>query len=231
MNVFEAKNEFSTFFNNIANNAAPGIDDYELGVLFTTAQNQIVRELYTGSGSFSAFEEDEEVRRYLEALVQQKDYTAAESAEGLPDNKYRHTVFSLPSNCWYIVYEQASLSTGTTCMSGRVLDVIPTTHDEYLKTRENPFRGPSKREILRLDKGSSQVELVSIDDIDRYTIRYISEPKPIIISDLYGTDSIDGNTQAGEIFSELPTSLHRTIVMRAVQLAAATIEGIIKRTN
>jgi len=95
-----------------------------------------------------------------------------------------HTIFNLPEDCLYIVYEQVSWSSDNTCLDGKVADVAPVTHDEYIRTRNNSFRGPSTRRVLRLDKGTSSVELVSNNNIGSYIIRYIKKPDPIVLTDL-----------------------------------------------
>ena len=43
MTTSEFSNEFDVLYNNIASNAAPGINEYEKSVFLTRAQSEIVR--------------------------------------------------------------------------------------------------------------------------------------------------------------------------------------------
>jgi len=65
-----------------------------------------------------------------------------------------------------------------------IADIVPCTHDEYQRTINNPFRGPNKRRVLRLDIGKLWVELISSFNIGNYTVRYIQRPEPIVLCDL-----------------------------------------------
>jgi hypothetical protein len=82
--------------------------------------------------------------------------------------------------------------------------------------RNNPFRGPNTRRVLRLDKGNTEVELVSNNTIGKYTIRYVKKPDPIILVDLID-ETIDGVSTAQTC--KLNKSIHRDILDRAVKLA------------
>ena len=63
----EWRNEFDILYNSINSEVAPALDDYELSVLLTTAQEQVVRSIY--SGTYEGFESTEEARRALDVLV------------------------------------------------------------------------------------------------------------------------------------------------------------------
>ena len=89
------------------------------------------------------------------------------------------------------------------------------------KIIKNPFRGPSNNRVLRLDLGNNLIEVISNYDITKYLIRYIRKPNPIILVDLEDELSINGVTEESEC--ELDSSLHRTILDRAVALALQTM--------
>ena len=76
------------------------------------------------------------------------------------------------------------------------MEVVPTAQDDLYKTSRNPFRGPNKRRVLRLDVEGKVVELISKFDIDKYQIRYLAKPEPIILIDLPEDLSINGLTKA-----------------------------------
>lgn len=194
------------------------LDEYEKSLLLTQAQDLIVKELYSTPSYGVSFERTEKIRRQLEPLVIQ--YTATNgTVANLPDAKYIHTVYQLPDDCWFIVYEQIGWSTSEDCLNNRVVDVVPVTHDDYWRTRNNPFRGPNGKRALRLDNGDKSVEIVSANNINTYTIRYLKKPEPIILEDLVDVKIDDENK---EQTCQLPTSLHYDILQRAVQLAIAT---------
>lgn len=193
-------------------------NEYEKSVFLSKAQEDIVKELYSGKYTGESFERTEELRRELENLVTQKKYQDKDkqNSDVLQDSKYTHTVFNLPTDCLYIVYEQVSWSTDNTCLSNLIADVIPTTHDEYWRTRNNPFRGPNSKKVLRLDNKEAQVELVSNGTIDTYILRYLKKPEPIVLED-FQEESIDGVSKAQTC--KLAESIHRDILERAVRLA------------
>ena len=205
-------------------------DEYEKSVFLTQAQEAAVKNIYSSKATDDAFEYSEADRRQIESLVvtkiwdkSEEDYdilaTIVENKEKntteYKDN-YIHTVYKLPSDCWYIAYEQATLGGDDTCIKGKIVDVIPVTHDTYRRTVNNPFRGPNTRKVLRLDKGNTKVELVSKYDISQYLIRYLKRPEPIILVNL---DGVSINNQIQSQTCKLSDSLHRTILEIAVQIA------------
>ena len=195
-------------------------NEYEKSVFLTQAQDALIKEYYAGKYTNSAFERTEEERRYLDNLVQQRVYNTGEEGQKLTDALYKHTVFTLPEDCWYIVYEQASWETSLgDCLAKKVVDVVPTTHDEYWRTRNNPFRNPNNRRVLRLDNGNTQVELVSKNNLSEYIIRYLKRPSPIVLDVLPAESVLGVSTPQGCL---LPDSLHYEILERAVRLALST---------
>lgn len=202
--------EFDILYNNISSNKAPGLNEYEKSVFLTKAQEQIVTELYSGrNNTYSSFEETEELRRYLNSLV------ITHSCQ-IPDGSPNHVTsksysFVLPEDLLYITYEVCKNT------SMKEFPVYPVSQDELSKIMNNPFRGPSKHRVLRLDNGTNTVELISNEEIIMYNIRYIRKPNPIILTELEDDLSINGISEESEC--ELDSSLHRTILDRAVALA------------
>jgi len=81
----------------------------------------------------------------------------------------------------------------------------------------NPFRGPSRYRVLRMDTGDSIVELISKFNIGEYLIKYIERPTPIVLVNL--PEGLEINGVAEETSCQLNEILHYTILKRAVQLA------------
>ena len=185
-------------------------DEYEKSLFLTEAQKLVVRESYESPSETSSFESKEKIRRAL-------DYTSnLRSATVLKDN-FKHFTYTLDDDCWYIVYEQVTFQSKTKCLQGKVAEVLPVKHDDYHRIKENPFRGPNDRKVLRLDIGNQQVEIVSKNDIDTYTVRYLAMPEPIILVPLEGRLAIQGKTDPQTC--KLHSSLHQVILNKAVQLA------------
>lgn len=219
----EFSNEFDTLLNSYSNSAEFGgehrfdivIDEYEKSVYLTKAQAQIVLEIYNGKNATGdSFEGTEEDRRYIENLIKTSVITdKIEDNVGLSDNSI---FFKLPEDLWFITYEGVILDEEAGCHSNKPIDVVPITQDEYQKAVRNPFRGPSYKRVLRLDYGKGVVEIVSKYDVNKYIVRYLSKPSPIILVNL-GNLSIDGvNT---ETECKLNSAIHRVILDRAVRLA------------
>lgn len=219
--------QFDLYYNNISSNQAPGLNNYEKSVFLTDAQNETAINLYNGKNILGeAFEQTEELRRYLSNLVLDakiEPYSPNNEGE-LPKIDTNSKFFKLPQNTetdkykkvWFIVLENAITSNGK-CGEGSYIDVVPMRYDEYSKIKKNPFRGANDRRALRFDYSEDLVEIVSKYNITYYHIRYLRKPKPIILEDLQGGLTIDGENTA--MSCELPDSLHKAILMRAVELA------------
>lgn len=203
--------EFDLMYNNINSNLAPSLDDYEKSVFLTTAQEEIVKTLYKGGAlGNDSFEATEQLRRSLDVLMTEVLLAPSGTVTNLGG-----TVYNIPSDVLYIVYE--ALINGNCCNKQGMI-VIPTTHDDFYKTYHNPFRGPNSTRVLRLDIDEDTVELFDVPPGSSYVIRYLRRPYPIILTPI-APDSINGYNTPGTPICELDEALHRTILTTAVQLA------------
>lgn len=215
-------------------------DEYQKSLYLTLAQDELVANLYSGKNIYGdAFESTEEMRRYLDELVKTESPSTT-TGSGVSDNS---VFYALPNDVAYIVYERVKLNDSSLgCYTGEIANVYPVTHDEYNRIRRNPFRGPTKYKVLRLDCGENVVELVSKYSFNGYLIRYIAQPEPIILEELWdgfssgsGSGSGDGSgtvtikNKHEKTGCALNPALHDTILKRAVQMALAS-KGI-KATN
>lgn len=217
----EFSNEFDTLVN--SNSASLplltplGFDEYEKSVFLTKAQESVVISLYKGTLTGDSFEKTEELRRYLDSLVKTYSTNAQVVGKVLTSNSY---LFSLPKDTWFITYEAVeSKDKRLGCAKGSIMEVVPVSQDELYKTLRNPFRMPNERRVLRLDAGGNTVELISIYNIDKYWIRYLSKPDPIILIDLPEGITINGESKATECKCKLNPAIHRVILEMAVSLA------------
>ena len=209
MSNTEFSNQFDVLYNNIMSNAAPGLNEYEKSVFLTQAQRDIIIGVYNGREIPGlSFESTEEARRYLSELI--REYT-------LPNVGTTREI-DIPSNLWFIVLEQATLEG-----QNKIIEVIPTKQDFLTSCLNNPFRGPSKNRVLRVDI-EGKIKLYSKYDIDTYYMSYIIKPNPIILEDLSESDlTIEGNSNISE--SNVNPLLHQAILERAVALAKAAYIG------
>lgn len=225
MTTKEFSDGFDTLINNYAVVNSPGItaspvsfDEYEKSLLLTTAQEEIIRNLYNGRLNGESLEKTEELRRSLEGLIKTDYPELIPDRDGLDKNS---KFYQLKPDVWFITYESVELVEGAYCKNNPVVKVIPMRQDEWHRSKDNPFRRPNKRKVVRLDNGDNISELISEYPIQNYLIRYISKPTPIILVPLEGDLSIDGLHEVTEC--KLNTVLHRTILERAVELASRRI--------
>ena len=226
MTTEEFSNEFDTLLNSYSvinkfgkeeNPSTIELDEYEKSVFLTKAQEEIIIDLYNGKNPLGdSFEKTEEVRRYLSDLI--KTYITTEKKTGYVGLSKTSIFFELPEDLWFITYESANLEDSRLgCMNEKEISVIPISQDDYFRISSNPFRGSNKRRALRLDNSNGIVEIVSEYNIDRYLVRYIARPDPIILTDL--PDSLSINKLSKKTECKLNPVIHRAILEKAVKLA------------
>ena len=195
-------------------------DEYEKSLFLTLAQKDFVLGYYTGDNRYNySFEEKELVREALDKLV--NTYTTTTGIEAFPhldDDKHVYTAYEIPNDLLWIIYEEAHYASNTNCecADGRYVEVVPATHDELHRRLRNPFRGPRLHRILRLNAADNMVELVSDYPIGSYTLRYVKEPTPIILTDL--SDGLTLNGYSTQMTCSLPEVTHMPILRDAVRL-------------
>ena len=226
MNVNEFKTEFNLAYNNLASNQASGLDEVEISIYLTKAQNILTDALY------GEFEKSEEARRKLAKLV----VTARLNTVQVPEASIIYPEYTATyqplTDIRYIINEQLKMSNqADNCVKDSFILVQPILHDEIDKVVNNPFRFNNKR-ALRLDtsyNNSNYIEILSKDKehIAYYQIRYVKNPEPIMLYTYaqYPNDTIDGVTPptilpTGDLGS-LPKETHRQIVEIAAKLAYA----------
>jgi len=206
---------------NFGEQDALAFDEYEKSLFLTKAQEETVLALYSGrNAQGKSFEETEELRRYLADLVKIESLSPISTSKGVPlGMSSTSRFFTLPEDLWFITYEVAEVSSDD-CHDGDLLDVAPTTQDEYNRVKRNPFRGPTGRRALRLDLADKLVEIVSKYNVKKYYIRYIKELSPIVLTDLPDGLTVHNVRKATEC--GLHEALHERILERAVQLGIAS---------
>lgn len=214
----EFSDGFSTLLNSFGITPNITLDEYEKSTFLTNAQEQLIIDIYSGRNIIygKSFEQTEEIRRYLSNLV--KTYETSTKVTGKLGLSQDSVFFEIPQDTWFITYEVAFLKDSKLgCLDGIEASVVPLPQDDLYRAKDNPFRGPSKDRVLRLDIKSDLAELISKYNVDKYLMRYISQPTPIILVDLPDGLSINGVSTESEC--ELNPVVHRAILERAVQLA------------
>lgn len=214
----EFSDGFSTLLNSFGITPNITLDEYEKSTFLTNAQEQLIIDIYSGRNVIygKSFEQTEEIRRYLSNLVE--TYETSTKVTGKLGLSKDSVFFEIPQDTWFITYEVALLKDSRLgCLDGIEASVVPLPQDDLYRAKDNPFRGPSKDRVLRLDIKSDLAELISKYNVDKYLMRYISQPTPIILVDLPDGLSINGISTESEC--ELNPVVHRAILERAVQLA------------
>lgn len=214
----EFSDGFSTLLNSFGITPNITLDEYEKSTFLTNAQEELIIDVYSGRNVVygKSFEQTEEIRRYLSNLVE--TYETSTKVTGKLGLSQDSVFFNIPQDTWFITYEVAFLKDSRLgCLDGIEASVVPLPQDDLYRAKDNPFRGPSKDRVLRLDIKSDLAELISKYNVDKYLMRYISQPTPIILEDLPDGLSINGVSTESEC--ELNPVVHRAILERAVQLA------------
>ncbi len=211
MTLTEFSTQFDVLYANISSNQAPGLTEYEKSVFLTQAQEAVILDLYKGTAGDS-FETTEEVTRYLSSLVTTHSNTHLTSSDFMFNTK--ESKVSLPPDVLFITYQAAQVD-------GRDVIVVPTRQDSLYKDLNNPFKGPNKNRILCISEENG-ITLYSKKDIDKYYMKYLYKPYPIILNNSYDESglTINGKSDSEEV-DWLPESLHTQILLRAVQIAKA----------
>lgn len=215
MTNIEFDTQFDIFYNNIASNAAPSINSYEKSVFLTQAQKDIILGLYNGREVPGlSFESTEEARRYLSNLVKSKEVIIEDI----------NSLIELPDKLWFITLEESTFNDESIdCLTGKTAEVVPIVQDELYSTLQNPFKGPSKRRVIRTDV-EGKIKLYSKYKIGKYKVTYLEQPNPIILEDLSDYNlSIEGISVESE--SNINPILHKAVLERAVALAKAAYIG------
>ena len=231
MNVEQFSNEFDTLVNAYARDFVFGedtspvdirVDEYEKSLFLTKAQKELVVDYYSGQNAYNlSFEEKEIIREALDTLVQTinpEQVGNISSDKHILDDRRKLYFYRLPETLLYIIFEEVKFSSYLSgCKGGNTALVVPSTHDEVWHRLQNPFRGPSTNRVLRLNAENNIVELISDYPIGSYLLRYVEEPKPIILTDLPDGLTIEGISTKTEC--ALPSILHHRILDAAVRMA------------
>lgn len=234
MTTQEFSNEFDVLYNNIMNNQAPGLDEYEKSVFLTKAQLEILKNYFNPKGNKYGQGFDENAKRQIDfstliTAAKPSLYTAPTSYIKFDD---RSELYRMPSDILIVLNE-----TGINTVDGvkRLISIIPMNYEEYARLMSKPYKQPLRNQGWRLFQSTDGVDFISEvvikynSTLTDYKIRYVRRPKPIILANLkdeYSDVSIDGRTAITEC--ELDPIIHPEILQRAVELAKSAYTGDLK---
>lgn len=222
--------------------SSPGVNEYEKSVFLTMAQNKIIDKY------IPLIEANTSVMEILSSLLKYKNIDANEGSEtGAlikpsmdPFYKIDSYIFKKPSNIYKLLYGQLETDKD-------IVQVSPISYDVVAKTINNPFRANSNSRAW-LVYGTKDDYIINPDTVvetatiiddavnyfevlyggdntpTKYSIRYVSIPKPIITTDFESDPeisgmglTIDGLNKVSE--SSLSSVAHDEIIRKAVELA------------
>lgn len=244
MTTEDFSNSFDTLLNSYALKPEFGdaanihdivLDEYEKSVFLTLAQEQLIKEMlgdYINESS-ARIEEYKVLQLGLQSLISsstielsQNDWFTSRGAVA-----YKATSFSSEDILALLVEEAYWQEEDSP--ERKAFQVIPINYVEYSRLRSKPFGGPNKRQAWRvsgkLDTNvSDELYLQELQIIFpkgevtesgtyTYSYRYVAKPTPIVLTNLPEDLTIDRKNTKTEC--QLPSSLHYTILEKAVLLA------------
>ena len=229
-NAQELSYKFDIYYNSITSNQAPGLSEAEKSVFLTKAQDEILKNYFNPKGNKyqEGFDGSEKRQIDFSAITRSyTDSTLSPNSVFVPQAGGVKTAF-IPSDLkvMMIINEKVKVVRDN---KNIYLTVIPISFDEYDRLTSKPYKRPLKNQawrILTSDGTSPSADIVAgpRDNILEYTIRYIRQPKPIIVGDTDGL-TINGYTYGTGTNEtqgcELDPILHEEILQRAVELAKA----------
>lgn len=236
----ELRRKFNLHYDNIFSGASPGLNDYELSLLLTQAQREVLISFYNGTARGDSFDSSERLKSLLAGYTSKKTILADDTIEPTdpPTETFSYADAVLGNDVWFILKENLVFSAGISGAPKQTL-VKPISHDDFWVLADNPLKSPDKylTRAWRLDESMVVDDLIQRSarlvyslnaPLVSYNFTYLIKPEPIIISDL--TDSGTGFSIEGiEVMSEDDISipdqlitdmqLRDYIINRAVELA------------
>lgn len=195
MTASEFSQEFDILYNNIASNQAPGLTEYEKSVFLTKAQDEVIKNYFTGKPNGNKYQEgiEDSAKRYSDfsCLITVAEIAAVDSPSTIDK---RGQIINLPANLMISLNERFSVRTGAQANTETdSYQVLPITLQEYQRLISKPSGDPLKRQVWKLmgnsANGNGSVEIISHwkdtrTPNNKLIIRYVRRPYPIILEPL-----------------------------------------------
>ena len=177
MTASEFSQEFDILYNNIASNQAPGLTEYEKSVFLTKAQDEIIKNYFTGKPNGNKYQEgvEDSAKRYSDfsCLIKVDQIDAKDDVKTIDQ---RGRIIYLPDDlmitlneAFYVHYKlMDSLSQDEPQLIRTIVkdtyQVVPITLGEYQRLMSKPSNDPLKREVWKLmgnnASGNGSVEII-----------------------------------------------------------------------
>lgn len=202
------KDQFNLLYNNINNNAAPGLSDAEISSFLNKAQNEIVKQHVLGPATVYQLGINQTSKRdvELDSLVKTIDYKESSGAK-----------MHINGSMWEIDVPQNTNYNPLIILSeiaDNTLSVIELSYTQFNKFMAGVYKYPKKSQCWKI-RHDSKFEIIAPSNVEIQAIKqvYVEMPQQIAI------DST--NDYENSIGCALPEVLHDEIVQRAVELAKA----------
>ena len=172
MTASEFSQEFDILYNNIASNQAPGLTEYEKSVFLTKAQDEIIKNYFTGKPNGNKYQEgvEDSAKRYSDfsCLITVKSIMSQESTS----IDSRGKIIQLPDDLMISLNEAFKTNfnvidahgTKVRAISNNTYQVIPITLAEYQRLMSKPSNDPLKRQVWKLmgnsASGNGSIEII-----------------------------------------------------------------------
>lgn len=253
MTAEEMLYECKVGFDAMTNLSNPGFEKKEWSTFLTQSQEELIKQRLNPKGNKyrEVIEETEKRAIDFAELVKSADLTLSADQSGVHDiTNLTGYFFDLPSDFFYCIEEKVRTSqldcSVTSSNSYLVVRVKPVNHGYVMANYRNPFKKPYVDRTeglawrLKYQRENSDFTVSSgynyshpqkheiLTDgtfsVDIYSIRYLRQPKPIIIQDTLDTSTLRGYAiNTASIHCELSESVHPEIVAGAIKKAAASV--------
>lgn len=174
MTASEFSQEFDILYNNIASNQAPGLTEYEKSVFLTKAQDEIIKNYFTGKPNGNKYQEgvEDSAKRYSDFSCLITVANITQTTEQINTIDSRGIIIRLPDNLMISLNEKFTVKFNLMSKTNQIIkvlsnntyQVVPITLAEYQKLMSKPSGDPLKRQVWKLmgnsNSGNGSIEII-----------------------------------------------------------------------
>lgn len=226
----EMKYAFTVQYNNIMNNAAPGINDYEASRILTKAGEELVKNYFMPGGNKYVVGFDGSARRQeqFESFIYTKALAATQELGGEGIQSELPPDLNANAQSYVLDFDYLALINVVLVSQDKtkIRQVVMLDYKEYQRRMSRVYKYPYKNQAWGLLAKNTLVVFLNGEDKDiewTCAARYVKIPDPIILVDLSTLEqglTINGKHEPS--LGDYPASMHEEIVQRAVEIAKAT---------
>lgn len=170
MGIQEISSLFDTLYNNINNNQAPGLNEWEKSVFLTKAQDEILKNYFNPKSNKNQEGFDDVPKRQIDfsSITEKAAYDKVKKAgvyDGDPQDidplesdtiDPRAFVFPFPEDVYFIINETLVFNEYSDAGALKepnplkTLQVMPLKNSEYTRLMSRPYKAPLKNQAWRL---------------------------------------------------------------------------------